>query len=375
MYAASFVPLDLYIRVMLCVFSPTGTSLLAGVGTVQGSSLSEAHAGVILLVCSLAAMIICLLLLVKILTSLMRGPMATIIRRFINAELPGKAAFLTGYVAMVIGAGVTMLVQSSSVFTCTLTPLVGMGLVTVERVYPLTLGSNIGTTFTSLLSALAADSTKIRYTLQIALCHLFFNITGIIIFYPVPLMRRAPVHIAKWMGDKTAKYRWFAVVYLLGMFFVIPGAILGLSVAGWYVLLAVGGPCLLVLIFVVVINVSQNRCKERMVPVLRNWDWLPLWMHSCKPCDRACAVSYKTTCPSVPRDDVATIVAPSFGDSVRVDIPSEQLDVGEFFTALNLHFPTYIEATGGAANIYDKGAFPADIERVEKMPDMYNTYL
>ena len=45
---------------------------------------------------------------------------------------------------MVVGAGLTVLVQSSSVFTSTLTPLAGTGLVTLDRVYPLTLGSNIG---------------------------------------------------------------------------------------------------------------------------------------------------------------------------------------------------------------------------------------
>ena len=45
----------------------------------------------------------------------------------------------------------TFLVQSSSVFTSALTPLVGLGVISVERVYPLTLGSNIGTTTTALL--------------------------------------------------------------------------------------------------------------------------------------------------------------------------------------------------------------------------------
>ena len=52
--------------------------------------------------------------------------------------------WLTGYLATVVGAGLTVLVQSSSVFTSTLTPLAGTGLVTLDRVYPLTLGSNIG---------------------------------------------------------------------------------------------------------------------------------------------------------------------------------------------------------------------------------------
>ena len=52
--------------------------------------------------------------------------------------------WLTGYLAMLVGAILTVLVQSSSVFTSTLTPLAGAGLVSLERAYPLTLGSNIG---------------------------------------------------------------------------------------------------------------------------------------------------------------------------------------------------------------------------------------
>ena len=43
-----------------------------------------------------------------------------------------------------LGALVTFLVQSSSVFTATITPLVGAGVLTLDRAYPLTLGSNIG---------------------------------------------------------------------------------------------------------------------------------------------------------------------------------------------------------------------------------------
>jgi sodium-dependent phosphate cotransporter len=57
--------------------------------------------------------------------------------------------------------------QSSSVFTSTLTPLVGTGLVELRRAYPLTLGSNIGTTTTGLLAALAADGEKLRDSLQV----------------------------------------------------------------------------------------------------------------------------------------------------------------------------------------------------------------
>merc|ERR1719244_1087034 len=132
---------------------------------------------------------------------------------------------------MILGAIMTILVQSSSVFTSTLTPLAGAGLVSLERAYPLTLGSNLGTTTTSILASFAAGGDKVQSALQIALVHLLFNLTGIILFYPVPVMRW-PISIARVLGNTTAQYRWFAVLYLAFMFFIFPVSMFGLSMAG-----------------------------------------------------------------------------------------------------------------------------------------------
>ena len=60
-----------------------------------------------------------------------------------------------------------MLVQSSSIFTSALTPLVGVGILHLDRMYPLTLGANIGTTFTAILASLAADRRVFHRTLQV----------------------------------------------------------------------------------------------------------------------------------------------------------------------------------------------------------------
>lgn len=88
--------------------------------------------------------------MVKLLHSLLGGHIAKAARKTINADFPRPFHWLTGYAAVVVGAGMTILVQSSSVFTSALTPLVGIGCLKLERMYPLTLGSNIGTTFTGL---------------------------------------------------------------------------------------------------------------------------------------------------------------------------------------------------------------------------------
>lgn len=186
---------------------------------------------------------------------------------------------------MVIGAVITFLVQSSSVFTSTLTPLVGMGVISLERVYPLTLGSNIGTTTTALIAALAASDDMLQATLQIALVHLFFNITGILLYYPIPFMR-FPIPMAKFLGNETAKYRWFAIIYLVGMFFLLPGIVLGLSFAGTVALLCVGIPVLIILIAIAVIKTLQSKKPSWLPKGMRTWKWLPVWCRSLEPYDR-----------------------------------------------------------------------------------------
>ena len=83
---------------------------------------------------------------------------------------------------MGIGVVFTFLLQSSSVFTSTLTPLVGLGVISIDRMYPLTLGSNIGTTTTAMLAALASDSDARTTTIQIAVCLSCVIDKGILIY-------------------------------------------------------------------------------------------------------------------------------------------------------------------------------------------------
>jgi hypothetical protein len=203
----------------------------------QGRGLGDAAVGFILLVFSLFVICSSLVSMVKLLNSMLRGSLMSAAHRLVNAELPGHCAPLTGYAAMLAGAALTVIVQSSSVFTSMLTPLVGVGVVSIERVYPLTLGSNLGTTTTGLFAALAAPADRFSTAVQIALCHLLFNLTGILLFYPVPALR-IPIRLARAMGNTTATYRWFAVVYLLGAFFVAPLIVFGLSSIGPWVLSA-----------------------------------------------------------------------------------------------------------------------------------------
>ena len=148
------------------------------------SQYSDFHIGVILLVGSIAVLALCLVILVKLLDKILKTELAKI---NFSDSLPDFC--LSGYLSIIIGGIVTFLVQSSSVFTSTLIPLVGGGFLSLEQAYPLTLGSNIGTTTTGILAALASRPEQLSKSMQIALCHLYLNLTGVLLFYPFPFMR------------------------------------------------------------------------------------------------------------------------------------------------------------------------------------------
>ncbi|XP_037386219.1 sodium-dependent phosphate transport protein 2B-like [Talpa occidentalis] len=258
-------------------------------------NLPDYAVGIILLIASLLILCGCLIMIVKILGSMIKGRVAGVIRRTINTDFPFPFAWVTGYLAILVGAGMTFIVQSSSVFTSALTPLYGIGVISIERAYPLTLGSNIGTTTTAILAALASPGNTLRSSLQIALCHFFFNISGILLWYPIPFTR-LPIYMAKGLGNISAKYRWFAVFYLLFFFFLIPLAVLGLSLAGWQVLAGIGVPVIFVILLAVIIRLLQSRCPSILPLRLRTCNCLPTWMRSLQPWDGLVSSCWQRCC-------------------------------------------------------------------------------
>uniref|UniRef100_A0A4W6EA95 Sodium-dependent phosphate transport protein 2A n=1 Tax=Lates calcarifer TaxID=8187 RepID=A0A4W6EA95_LATCA len=246
--------------------------------------LSDLAIGLILLACSLLVLCSCLILLVKLLNSLLKGQVASAINKVINTDFPYPFTWLAGYLALLVGAGMTFLVQSSSVFTSAITPLIGIGVISIERAYPLTLGSNLGTTTTATLAALASPGDKLAAATQVALCHFFFNLLGILLWYPIPVTR-LPIRMACALGNCTARYRWFAVLYLLLCFLLLPSLVFALSMAGWKVMTGIGVPVIMVIISVVTVNMLQVRRPDFLPLRLQNWDFLPVWMTSLQPLD------------------------------------------------------------------------------------------
>ncbi|KAL7462068.1 hypothetical protein ACHAXS_002468 [Conticribra weissflogii] len=184
----------------------------------NGASLHDDYiSGGVCLVLSLFLLFVCLMALVNVLQRGLAGMSTRIIY---------KATNVNGLVAIAIGTGITILVQSSSITTSVLTPFVGLGVIQLEQMFPLTLGANIGTTITGLLASMVSDNVD---ALQVALCHLFFNLSGIVIWYPIPFMRKVPLNGARALGRATRRSRLVPPIYILVVFFLIPLVLLGLS--------------------------------------------------------------------------------------------------------------------------------------------------
>lgn len=181
------------------------------------SENADKAAGGVCLVLGLLIIVICLVGLVTILKKMLMGTSTRVIH---------KATNINGYLAMLIGAAITVLVQSSSITTSVLTPLVGLDVIQLEQMYPLTLGANIGTTITAIMAAMVSDKVE---ALQAALAHLLFNVSGILLFYPVPFLRRIPLNAAKALGKATRVSRLFPTIYIALVFFIFPLVFLGIS--------------------------------------------------------------------------------------------------------------------------------------------------
>jgi sodium-dependent phosphate cotransporter len=162
----------------------------------------------------LVMLVLALLLLffsLRYVTMLMRGLVATKAEEKLNEfvfDNPVKA-FLTG-------ASLTAIIQSSSVSTSLAVPLVGARIISVEKVFPYTLGTNVGTTVTAILASLA---TANPLAITIALTHLTFNLLGILIIYP---LRFIPIGMAKELGRRAAVNRGYAIAYIVITFFLLP---------------------------------------------------------------------------------------------------------------------------------------------------------
>lgn len=187
---------------------------------LQSSGFSDMLTGSILIIVGIGLIFFVISFIGKILKVLMVGKAKEILHAAI-----GKGA-VSG---IATGAGVTVLVQSSSTTTSLIIPLAGSGLFSLSQIYPFTLGANIGTTITALLAATAVEGPLAIFALQIALIHFAYNFLGVLIIYTVPFLREMPIIAAKKLASLATKRKLYVLFYVLGTFFLLPALLIAVT--------------------------------------------------------------------------------------------------------------------------------------------------
>lgn len=151
--------------------------------------------------------------------ALITANMRLLIARRVERAMNSLISRGGGVPGLLVGLVMTVAVQSSSITTSILVPMVGAGVLTLRNAFPVTLGANLGTTITALLASLAVD---LRAGLVVALSHTLFNLLGILVVYPVPAIRRIPVLLADRLAEQASKNYLLVGAYVVGLFLFLP---------------------------------------------------------------------------------------------------------------------------------------------------------
>jgi sodium-dependent phosphate cotransporter len=188
---------------------------------IDFSGLPKNVAYILMLVLSIVILFFCLYFIVKFMKSLVVKRVEVVLDDVLRKN---------AMIGIVAGVVFTTIVQSSSVTTSLLVPLVAAGVITMEVAFPITIGANIGTTGTAILASFAsAAATGNIAAIVIAFVHFLFNLTGAVFIYPISIFRKVPISLARSLGDLAHRKRGYAIAYVLGLFFVVPSLLIIIS--------------------------------------------------------------------------------------------------------------------------------------------------
>ncbi len=165
------------------------------------------HTGWLMLAVALILLFLALRYLVVIIKSLVVSKLEKFFDRYI---------FRNEFLGFLFGIIITSIVQSSSVTTSLVVPLVGAGILNIYQIFTYTMGANIGTTVTAILGALATGEVV---GITVAFAHLSFNIIASVVFWPLKFI---PIFLAEKLAGYGAKKKYIPIVFTLLVFFVLP---------------------------------------------------------------------------------------------------------------------------------------------------------
>ncbi|MGO1593719.1 MAG: hypothetical protein ACTHW1_05485 [Ancrocorticia sp.] len=213
--------------VVATVFTSFGSGVTAvtspGANLIEHVALAvlpSVAAGVIMILLGVALILLVIKFISNMLKSLLVG---TAEKVFHNAIGRGPISGIAS------GLLITVLVQSSSTTTSLTVPLAASGKFTLWQIYPFTVGANVGTTLTAMIAAFGFTGSEGQAAMTAAAVHLLYNIFAATVIFGLPFLRPLPVRGAQWLGNLGAKNKLYVVVWLVGLFVVVPALLVGIS--------------------------------------------------------------------------------------------------------------------------------------------------
>lgn len=200
-------------------------SIFAGFGGLKFSSPLKAvtkplalqivsltgDSGWITIVIAFLFLFVALRYIVRVLKSMVLARVEKFFQRYI---------FRTPILSLLLGMFLTAMVQSSSITTSMVVPLIGAGVISIPQIYPYLLGANVGTTITAFLASFVTGSHE---AIAVAFGHLIFNVFGIAIFWP---LKRIPIWMAEGLARIALISRLYPILYVIFAFFIIPALVI-----------------------------------------------------------------------------------------------------------------------------------------------------
>jgi solute carrier family 34 (sodium-dependent phosphate cotransporter) len=223
MVALVFLPLEYFFHALTHI-AEFGQMMFAGVGGMWLTSPMRAatmptihffqHAlcdnAVLLLIAMIVITFATLIWLVTLLNSLVMNK----VEKFFDNVL-----FKDWKRAMFLGLIITLVLQSSSVPVALTIPLAGAGVLKLIQIFPFILGTNVGTTITAFLAALATGE---KHAIIVACAHVAFNVVGILIIWPIPYVRNIPIRLSVDLARACARARYIPGLMIAFIYFIFP---------------------------------------------------------------------------------------------------------------------------------------------------------
>ena len=291
-------------------------------------NFGESGTGVFWIIFSILGLLLSLFAIVKVFSEIIIGPIAKCVTKALNASFPGKFEWLTQVVLFFVSFGLTIIVQSSNIITATLVPLCGMGIISLQKVYVMTLGSNIGTTVTGILTAFTCPPSSLKKSMQLAFVYTFFNLLGVLFWLPLPILRLPKLYAVK-LGNIVHDYRWFLYVYISMVYFIFPLILFVLAlIPYWFGIALVGFPLIILFFIYFGLLILRFKFQEYLPIYLINFDWLPVWFRSLEPYDKSikkikCCYSRRKV---TPKEASISLIVPKTDPQI-IDV-MQQIDAG-----------------------------------------------